>query len=285
MKEAIIYLLAISIAEIVTVFVHPVWGMVCHALVLVGVITRSAMIDRRATGPTKEGLVKFYRELLAARPLGEDVISQFTSGPFDSSHVNHDLFLSLSLVPLIRIISLSMPLVNIPQIWWYPIIYTPLMVAALVVVRLLGYRIGQVGMDLRYVLVQLSVGLSGFLFGVTEYFILRPETLITELTWQRLWLPAVILLTCTGFVEEFIFRGVLQRTAVDALGEWRGLVYVSVLFAVVHVGYRSLLDVIFVFAVAMFFAWVVKKTGSLLGVTLAHGITNILLYLVIPFFF
>ncbi len=59
----------------------------------------------------------------------------------------------------------------------------------------------------------------------------------------------------------------------------------SLLFAVLHIGFLSLIDVVFVFAVALFFGWVVKKTGSLLGVTLAHGITNILLYLVVPFLF
>jgi membrane protease YdiL (CAAX protease family) len=35
--------------------------------------------------------------------------------------------------------------------------------------------------------------------------------------------------------------------------------------------------------VAMFFAGVVKRTGSLLGVALAHGITNVMLFTVIPF--
>ena len=45
-------------------------------------------------------------------------------------------------------------------------------------------------------------------------------------------------------------------------------------------GFLSWIDVTFVFIVALFFGWVVKKTGSLLGVTLSHGITNIVLYLV-----
>ena len=76
----------------------------------------------------------------------------------------------------------------------------------------------------------------------------------------------------------------LQRTAVEAFGGW-GIIYVSLLFAVLHIGFLSLIDVVFVLGVALFFGWVVKKTGSLLGVTLSHGITNILLYLVIPFFF
>ena len=93
------------------------------------------------------------------------------------------------------------------------------------------------------------------------------------------------MLQYTGFVEELIFRGVLQQTAVEVFGSWWGIVYVSLLFAVLHIGFLSLIDVVFVFFVSLFFGWVVKKKGSLFGVTLAHGITNILLYLVVPFFF
>ena len=245
MKEAIIYLLAITAAEAVTVFVQPVWGIACHAIVLVAVIMHSALAgDYR------------YRHLL----------------------------LSLALVPLVRIISLCMPLVNIPQIWWYPIIYAPLLVAAIAVVRILGYRAREVGLSFSSFPVQLAVGLSGLLFGVIEYFILAPEPMVIEFTWQGVWLPALIFLVCTGFVEEFIFRGVLQRTATEVFG-WRGIIYVSLVFAVLHIGFLSWIDVVFVLFVALFFGWVVKKTGSLFGVALAHGITNIVLYLVVPFFF
>jgi len=84
-------------------------------------------------------------------------------------------------------------------------------------------------------------------------------------------------------VEEFIFRGVLQRTAVGAFGWW-GIVYISFLFAIVHLIHYSVIDIVFVFAIALFFGWVVKKTGSLLAVTLSHGIANVVLYLVVPFF-
>jgi len=252
MKEAIIYLLVITAAETVTVFVQPVWGIVCHAIVLVAVVMHSA-------------LARDYRY--------------------------QHLFLSLALAPLVRIVSLCMPLANIPQIWWYPIIYAPLLAAAIVVMRILGYGVREVGLNFRLFPVQLSVALSGFLFGLAEYFILRPQPLITELTWQEVWLPALILLASTGFVEEFIFRGVLQRTAVEVFGWW-GIIYVSLLFAGAHlihyweVGLTGILiDIAFVFIVALFFGWVVKKTGSLFGMTLAHGITNALLYLILPFFF
>ena len=245
MIEAIIYLVAVAIAEVVTVYVQPIWGIVAHIVILIVVIVHAAV---------------------------------------DTRYPHRPLLLSLALVPLVRIISLSMPLANIPQMWWYPIIYAPLLAAAVVVMRIVNYKAGQVGLTFSWLPVQLVVGLAGVGFGVVEYFILAPEAMVAELTWQETWLPAVIFLLCTGFVEEFIFRGVLQRSAVESFGGW-GIVYVSLLFATLHMGFLSWIDVVFVFVIALFFGWVVKKTGSLLGVTLSHGITNIVLYLVIPFFF
>lgn len=244
MVEAVIYLVAIALAEVVTVGAQPLWGVACHIAVLV------AMIVHQATA--------------AAYP-------------------HRQLLISLTLVPLVRIISLSMPLADIPQIWWYPIIYVPLIAGAAVVMRVLRYRRGEVGLTLWRLPVQLALGLSGILFGAIEYLILTPEPMIADFTWQAAWLPAVMLLVFIGFGEEFIFRGVLQHSAARAFNGW-GVVYVSLLFATLHMGFLSWLDVVFVFAVALFFGWVVQRTGSILGVTLAHGMTNIVLYLVAPFF-
>ncbi len=245
MKEALGYFLAITAAELITAIGEPVLGILGHIIILIAVTLHSALTSRQS---------------------------------------HQQLLLSLALVPLVRIISLSMPLANIPQDWWYPVIYTPLLVAALMVVRILGLRAEDVGFSFRLLPVQPVIALSGFVFGVVEYFILKPEAAIGELTWQGIWLPALTLLVTTGFVEEFIFRGVLQRTALEAFG-WRGIVYVSLLFAVLHMGFLSWVDLVFVFVVALFFGWIVKKTGSLLGVTLAHGITNIILFLVAPLLF
>jgi len=247
MNEVIVYLLAITTAEIVTVFLQPLWGIVAHITILVTVIMRSA---RSADKPQRQ------------------------------------LVLALALVPLTRIVSLSMPLVNIPQIWWYPIMYGPLAIAAVVIMRILGYSRGDVGLNLSLnsLPVQLAIGLTGFGLGVAEYHILKPEAWIYHFTWSELWLPALVLGASAGFVEEFIFRGVLQRSAWERFG-WGGLIYVSVIFALLHVGFLSWVDITFVFGVALFFAWVVKRTGSLSGVTLAHALTNITLYLIAPFLF
>jgi membrane protease YdiL (CAAX protease family) len=175
-----------------------------------------------------------------------------------------------------------MPLVDIPQIWWYPIIYLPLFIAAIVVIRILGYNRRDIGLKWGKLPVQLSIGVVGFGLGFIEYLILKPEPLTTELTFQAAFLPALILIVTTGFVEELIFRGVLQRAAVKSFNKL-GIVYVSSVFAVLHIGFLSIVDVAFVFVVALSFGWLVNKTGSLLGVTLAHGTTNIMLFIIAPF--
>jgi hypothetical protein len=93
--------------------------------------------------------------------------------------------------------------------------------------------------------------------------------------------PILILMFSTGFIEELIFRGMMQRAATEALGRF-GLPYVAALFAVLHVGYLSVLDVVFVLIVGLFFGWVAARTHSIVGVTLSHGLTNIVLFLVMP---
>jgi membrane protease YdiL (CAAX protease family) len=178
--------------------------------------------------------------------------------------------------------SLSLPLVRFPVVTWYALTALPLLTSAYLTKNVLSLRGQDIGLSIGRWYIQILIAIPGIIFGVAEYLILRPEPIIHELTLNEAWFPALTLLIATGFAEEFIFRGVLQKVSMDALGRW-GLFLVAIIFAVLHVGYLSVLDVVFVFLVGLYFAWVTLKTGSILGATLAHGLTNILLFLVIPF--
>jgi membrane protease YdiL (CAAX protease family) len=236
------YAAAILAAEMVTALVDARWGVGFHVAILWVLILHFSQVEKRWEG----------RVLLA-----------------------------LCLAPLIRILSLGMPLENVEVVYRYLIVSVPMIAAAFVVARTVGLTRYDLGLTIRAVPVQLLVGAAGVGLGVAEYFILRPEALVDELTWQQAWWPALILLVATGFGEELVFRGVMQAASTDALGRV-GVVYIAVVFAALHVGHRSAPDVAFVFVVALFFGWVVAKTGSLLGVTLSHGIANIVLYIVVP---
>ena len=235
---------AITGAEIATNLPFLVMGVICHAAILTALIVHSSLTAESA---------------------------------------NRKLLLALCLAPLTRILSLSMPLAQFSPIYWYLIIYPPLFLAAWVAMRQLNFTARETGLTARRLPLQLLVMLTGVTFGVVEYFILKPEPLISELYWGEMLLPALVLLIGTGFTEEFICRGVIQRASVEALGRW-GIPYVALIFALLHLIHGSAIDIVFVFAIALFFGWVVNRTGSLLGVSLSHGITNISLYLILPFF-
>jgi membrane protease YdiL (CAAX protease family) len=237
------YLALITLAELVTTFVNPRVGLILHGALLIILLAHSAL----------------------------------TAGdPY------HRLLLGLVLAPLTRMLSLCLPLVDFPQLYWYLIISIPLGVATVLTVRLLGFSRAQLGLSLRRVPLQLLVALTGITFGLVEYRILKPEALISDRAWRDFLVAGMILMVCTGFAEEVIFRGVIQRASIQALGRF-GLLYGAILFAVLHIGYASVPDVVFVFLVALLFGWIAEATWSLAGVTLAHGITNIVLFLVMPF--
>ena len=241
---AIVYLIALSAAELLTLFASPRAGTVLHTALMLILLLHTV---RRLDKP------------------------------------DHRLWASLALVPLVRIVSLTLPLTNFALFYWFLFTSIPLFAAIFLIMRLLDMSWDYVGVNLRSLHVQLPITLLGFGLGYVEYLILRPEPLVKELTLQQIWWPALIILISTGFLEELLFRGVLQRTAVEMLGSVWGVIYGALFFGVLHVGYRSLFDVLFVTFVGLLFGWIVLKTRSIVGVTLAHGLTNITLFLIMPF--
>jgi membrane protease YdiL (CAAX protease family) len=150
--------------------------------------------------------------------------------------------------------------------------------------RRLDLGLTQVGLNLNRLPIQLLVGFSGIPLGIAEFYILRPKPLMDSLTWGQIALPAIILFVGTGFAEEIVFRGVMQCSTRDVLGQ-RNWIYIAGLFAALHIGYLSVADIGLVFVAGLFFGWVVGKTGSILGVTVSHGVANMVLYLIVPFLF
>ncbi|NLO90176.1 MAG: CPBP family intramembrane metalloprotease [Clostridia bacterium] len=62
---------------------------------------------------------------------------------------------------------------------------------------------------------------------------------------------AVILIVCTGFLEELIFRGMIYRAAKEKMGTKQSLILVSLINAAMHISNLSFLHVVFVFLLAV----------------------------------
>ncbi|MCK4731330.1 MAG: CPBP family intramembrane metalloprotease, partial [Methanophagales archaeon] len=68
---------------------------------------------------------------------------------------------------------------------------------------------------------------------------------------------------------------------------WWGILFVSTIFGVLHVGNLSPwhLDCLLAFLVGFVFSVVREKTGSIYGISISHGVINIMLFLVMPVYF
>jgi hypothetical protein len=242
---ALFYLLALIVAETATTFVNPVLGLVLHVLILV--------------------LLLLHAAFTADQPV-------------------HGLLTALLICPLIRLFALSLPLLNFPVIYWYLIVSLPLFIAAYFVARQLGYSWRQVGftLKLRGLPFHLIVIVLGGLIGFIEYAILRPDPIIDEITWEEIVLPAISLIIGTGFMEEVVFRGLIQQSGEKPLGRVTSVVYSAAIFAALHIGWQSIIDLVFVFLAGLLWGWVFYKTRSVIWISLSHGATNIVLFLVLP---
>src|SRR5213083_1041379 len=166
------------------------------------------------------------------------------------------------------------------------LVSVPLLVSVAAVAYVQGLRPRDLGLLIRRwqeVPLQLAVAMTGIPLGLLEFAILRPAAWIPEETAALLLTGGVVIFLATGLSEELIFRGILLKRAVEALDERYGLLYVTAIFASLHLYFLSATDMAFVFAVGLFYGFVVLNTKNLWGVILSHSLGNVILYLVAPF--
>jgi uncharacterized protein len=196
----------------------------------------------------------------------------------------HYLLLGLIAVPMTRILSLSMPVVGVSRLDSYLGVAIPLLITAVMSARVMGFRWTEVGLNLRQLPLQIMIAPAGLMFGYIYYLILKPIPLITELVWPDILLQSLIIIVSTGFTEELIYRGILQRAATKIMGRF-SIIYIAGLYAALHIGWREPLNPICAFILSLFLGWMIEKTRSLLGIALCHGLTNVMLLLIMPFLF
>ena len=244
----VFYLLALITAELLTTYVNKMWGLSAHTIILFILLVNAAMVE------------------------SEDF---------------SNLLRSMMPIPIIRIVGLSIPMMQIKPLYWFPIVAIPLFAASIVIMRRQNLSLKDVGVfmgDYRdNYRVQFFIALTGFFTGIIEFFILRPDPLIAQFTPALLIGGFIVLLLSTGLAEELLFRGILQKNTMKLIGPAWGLLYTSLIFTTMHIGWIYFADLVFVFSVAMFYGFCLIKTKSIVGITMAHGISNSMLFLVMPF--
>ena len=117
--------------------------------------------------------------------------------------------LCLALVPIMRILSFCLPLSGIGRIYRHLFVSVPLFAATVLAVRALGLSRKHVGVTMESPLLQIAMGMTGLLLGWVQYEFVGPGISVQTYNLAKLPIPILVLLVCTGFVEEFVFRGVI----------------------------------------------------------------------------
>ncbi|MDQ3865330.1 MAG: CPBP family intramembrane metalloprotease [Actinomycetota bacterium] len=253
-RLASVYLAGIVVAEISVAFFDLTAGVLLHALLVLMLLNHYL----------------FARVSLRADPGSEGRRGEPA-----------DVLLVLPLVSLLRIVSVTVVLEEVPEIYQYAVAGTPVLLSAVAASR--SVRGASIARRLRSWSwrTQLPIAVSGVPLGYLGFVLARPESAFAHVTPANALLGAAILVVFTGFAEEIVFRGLLQDALTAVFGAG-GLLASSALFAAAYLGAGPAGYVVFAACLGLAFAWLVRRTGSLLGVSIAHGLLNVGLILVWP---
>ena len=196
---------------------------------------------------------------------------------------------SLALIPLYILFTSSLPWFFINQLYLLPAVYSTILGLCLWHVykknlslkELFGFNIGfNKGKLGRHLLIGLVIGIP---LGTGEYFILYPAPAFPAFDVKYLFLDMVYMFGFVGLGEELLFRGFIQRDLSSVFGRKWGLFGASALFAVMHLTWRSVPELGFVFVAGIILGALYIKTKSLVAPIVAHGVNNVFLVSILPY--
>jgi uncharacterized protein len=239
-----LYSVAIVLAELILVFVGILPGALCHALLV---------------------LVLGGRFVLSSQSEQSDEMGRADVASLDRASM------VLALVPLLRVLSVALPLRVIPPIYWLAVVGVALAVAIVLAARRLGFSSADLGLRLDGWPWQVILASSGLPLGAAGYLILRPTPPVDPANWRAAVVATLILIVCGGFAEELLFRGILRRSLEEVV-PGGSLALCSLLFGALYVGSGTPIFAVWAAAVGLFFGWCASRTQSILGVALAHAL-------------
>jgi len=133
-----------------------------------------------------------------------------------------------------------------------------------------------------------AIAILGSLFALIvysaeiQYRTLTPTPLVPSLNLYQLTVLSVIMIGFVGFVEELLFRGVLQKTLERRLGVFPGLLLASGIFGLMHSAYGAPMGIVFAGGIGLLLGIVYDITDSLGLVSIGHGMMNVFLFGIIP---
>lgn len=193
------------------------------------------------------------------------------------------VYQGLMLLPILRLVNLSMPVFFTTTLYTFVFIYGSLLIPLVIIVMRQRNAFKKKAISIKNFLacIILSVYMS-FLLGLREYMTLRPSYLIPNISFENLLILIFVMVFLVGLVEEIIFRSILQTRLEETLGIEEALIITSLLFGLMHSGYGNFYEIFYASFAGTIIGYSFYKTRNLLFAVLAHGFANVFLFGLLP---
>jgi uncharacterized protein len=200
-----------------------------------------------------------------------------------SAYIENEVYPVLMLLPLFRILNLTMPVFFNLTLYSFPLVYAPMFFPMYLIIKNKTLSRKELGLTLRGIHYYAPLGIAiGILLGWGEYSLVRPQVLTQSVGMEGLIELSVVMIFFVGLVEEFVFRSALQTVAIERLGQIQGVLFTGLLYGFMHGGDHLTTEILFAFCAGLVFGILFLKTASLPLIALAHGATNVSLFLIVP---
>ena len=191
---------------------------------------------------------------------------------------------SLALVPIYILFTSSLPWFFLNQAYLLPCVYAAIMGICFYYIHEKKLSFDELGFKkekfLKYALLGALIGIP---FGTIEYLILKPAPAFPAFEIEHLLIDLVQMILFVGMGEEILFRGLIQRDLTHTFGPAVGILLATSVFTAMHLTWRSVPELVFVFFVGLVLGYLYYKTESLTAPILAHGIGNTILVGILPY--
>jgi membrane protease YdiL (CAAX protease family) len=192
----------------------------------------------------------------------------------------------LMLLPVLRILNLSIPIFFDTTLYSFIFLYSPLVVSVAAIIINQKDSLEDIGITTENIVVYMILAIPlSFLLGLGEYMTIRPGYLIPDLTFINLLKLTIVMVFFVGLIEELIFRSILQVRLEQVLGIQGALVITSILFGLMHSGYFNLNEILYTGFVGFILGVLFYKTKSLPFIAVLHGFVNVFLFGILPLLF
>jgi len=193
---------------------------------------------------------------------------------------------SLALIPLYILFTSSLPWYFVKQSYLLPAVYS--IVLALCFWHVLEKNLSLTKMGFtrnKFAIFAVGGVIIGISTGTIEYIILRPEPTYPSFELSHVLTDWFYMTFFVGVGEEMLFRGIIQTDLQKAIGKWNGLHVTAFLFGIMHMSWRSPVELVFATLSGYLLGYIYMRTNNLTMPIVLHGVNNTMLVGILPYLF